>query len=62
MCSVPFAEQFLLTCTLGCMSGRGLLMFCDEVCRPDHPRIRRVQDWIEVEDALSELAALPPQR
>ena len=37
-------------------------MFCVEVCRPDHPRIRRVQDWIEVEDALSELAALPLQR
>ena len=37
-------------------------MCCDGACRPDHPRIRRVQDWIEVEDALSKLAALQFQR
>ena len=30
--------------------------------RPKHSRIRRVQDWIEVEDALAELALLSPQR
>ena len=32
------------------------------VRRPLHSRIRRVQDWIEVEDALAELALLSPQR
>lgn len=31
-------------------------------CRPAHPRIRRVQDWTEVEEALAELALLPPHR
>ena len=30
--------------------------------RPKHSRIRRVQDWIEVEDALAELALLSHQR
>ena len=30
--------------------------------RPKHSRIRRVQDWIEVEDALAELALLSPER
>ncbi len=31
-------------------------------CRPAHPRIRRVRDWTEVEEALAELALRLPHR
>ncbi len=31
-------------------------------CRPAHPRIRRVRDWTEVEEALAELSLRPPHR
>lgn len=31
----------------------GLTVMGCAVCRPVHPQIRRVKDWIEVEEALA---------
>ena len=53
---------FCSTHRLGALRRLHEACLCAGARRPRHSRIRRVQDWIEVEDALAELALLSPQR